>query len=149
MDITTKFSRKFNYFRFIFFIPNKKRNRISINGLREHIFKEIFKLNCNKRNFDFFIILTQAAPLIINLLSPARRRASLFYVELASPGYLGFGFYLILNLLSPARRRGFLFYVELASPGYLGFRGYLSITRYLQPVCVPSSLTWNSHRPSI
>ena len=33
--------------------------------------------------------------LLINFLSPTRRRAFLFYVELASPGYLRFGVYLI------------------------------------------------------
>ena len=85
--------------------------------------------------------------LILNFYSPDCLHDILFYVELASPGYLGFGFYLILNFLSPARRRGFFyFYVELACPGYLGFRGYLSITCFLQPVCEPSFLTWNSHQ---
>ena len=36
---------KIRFFRFTFFKSNKKRNRISKNGLREHIFQEIFKLN--------------------------------------------------------------------------------------------------------
>ena len=51
----------------------------------------------------------------------------LFYEELVSPGYLGFGGYLIINLLSPACLPAFLFYVELVSPGYLGFGIYLII----------------------
>ena len=51
---TAKNSTTFGYHNEIFteirFFPfyilsNKRRNRISINGLREHIFKEIFKLN--------------------------------------------------------------------------------------------------------
>ena len=52
---------------------------------------------------------------------PARLRAFLYYVELASRGYLGLGFYLIINLLSPASRCAVLYYVELASTDYLGF----------------------------
>ena len=48
-------------------------------------------------------------------------------VELASPGYMGFGVHLIINLLSPVRLRDFLFYEELASLGYLGFGVHLII----------------------
>ena len=61
--------------------------------------------------------------LIVNLLTLAYRRAFLFYVELASHGYSGFGLYLIINLLSPASRRAFLLYVELASHGYSSLGG--------------------------
>ena len=42
------------FFRFTFFIPNKKLNRISKNGLREHVFKEIFKLKMQFKKFRFF-----------------------------------------------------------------------------------------------
>ena len=52
----------------------------------------------------------------LNWLSSARLRAFLFNVELAYPGYLGFGVYLITYLLSSARLRAVLFNVELASP---------------------------------
>ena len=41
--------------------------------------------------------------LIINLLSPARLLDFLFYMELASLCYMGFGVYLIINFLSPGR----------------------------------------------
>jgi len=52
-------------------------------------------------------------------------RAFLFYLELAAPGYLGFGVYLIINLLSSDSLRDFLFYMELASSGYFGFGVFL------------------------
>ena len=45
-----------------------------------------------------------------------RLRAFLFIMEVASPGYLGFGVYLIINLISSVCLRDVLFYVELAPP---------------------------------
>ena len=40
-------------------------------------------------------------------------------VELAYPGYIGFGIHLIIKLLVHARLNDFPFYVELAFPAYL------------------------------
>ena len=48
-------------------------------------------------------------------------------MELASPRYVGFGFFLIINCLSRDRLCAFLFYVELVLPHYLGFGVYLMI----------------------
>ena len=56
-------------------------------------------------------------------------------VELASPGYMGFGVHIIINLLPHDRLRDFLFYVELAFPGYLGFGDHLCMN-FLSPACL-------------
>ena len=44
---------KIQFFPFYIFLPNIKRNRISKNGLWEHIFKEIFNLKMQKKNSIF------------------------------------------------------------------------------------------------
>ena len=56
-------------------------------------------------------------------------------VELASPGYMGFGVYLIINLTPNDHLRDFLFSVELAFSGYLCFGDHLCIN-LLSPVCL-------------
>ena len=101
---------------------------------------KVFILNlihCYKHLFYIILILiflsscsppTAELTSIINFLSPTRQRATLFYVELASLGYLGFGGYFIINFLSPDCLHDFLFYVDLASPGCAGFWGFLIIT---------------------
>ena len=64
-----------------------------------------------------------------------RLKFSRICVELASSGYMGFGFHLIINLIPHDRLRDFLFYVELAFPGYLGFGHHLCIN-LLSPACL-------------
>ena len=51
--------------------------------------------------------------LIIYLLSLGRLHSFLFYVELASPYYLGFGVCLIIKWFSPVHPRAVLLYMEL------------------------------------
>ena len=65
-----------------------------------------------------------------------RLTCSRICVELASPGYMGFGFHLIINLIPHDHLCDFLFYVELAFPGYLGFGDLLCINLLFPPVCM-------------
>ena len=87
--------------------------------------------------------------LINKVLFPARLRAFLIHAELASTGYLGFGFFSIIILLSADRPCYVFVYAELAFPAIWFLEVILLSTCFLPNVCMTYSCPSNSYSPAM